>query len=141
MGMAAWAREDAPGHRLRFTPEPESDLEFACECGGQAVAQVSAEADDESLSSVTVARSALGAGQLRLDYQPRISLSSLQILSVEALVRWRHPTRGDVPPDSFIPLAEQSGDILSIGSWVLDEAIRHAAIWSKLDSPVHVAIN
>jgi diguanylate cyclase (GGDEF)-like protein/PAS domain S-box-containing protein len=68
-------------------------------------------------------------GELRLVYQPVYELDSGRMVSVEALVRWDHPTRGLVPPLQFIPLAEESGAILQIGSWVLDRACAQLAAW------------
>jgi diguanylate cyclase (GGDEF)-like protein/PAS domain S-box-containing protein len=68
-------------------------------------------------------------GELRLVYQPVYELDSGRMVSVEALVRWDHPTRGLVPPLQFIPLAEESGAILQIGSWVLDRACAQLSAW------------
>jgi len=74
---------------------------------------------------------AVTSSQLRLDYQPVADLSSGQILGVEALVRWQHPTLGLLAPASFIPLAEETGDINDIGCWVLDTATRQVAEWRR----------
>jgi diguanylate cyclase (GGDEF)-like protein len=70
-------------------------------------------------------------GELVLHYQPIVALSSGKIAGVEALVRWVHPTRGLVPPDAFIPLAEESGLISTIGNWVLREATAAASSWRR----------
>jgi diguanylate cyclase len=67
-------------------------------------------------------RKAAERQELSLSFQPRLSLENLQVEGVEALLRWSHPQRGMVPPDEFIPLAEQSGLIVEIGDWVLREA-------------------
>jgi diguanylate cyclase len=82
-------------------------------------------------------RSALDAGQFSLEFQPQ-ALVNGDIVGFEALLRWKHPTRGLVPPMVFIPLAEESGLIISIGEWVLRAACREAASWSR---PLRVAVN
>ena len=69
--------------------------------------------------------------QLRLVYQPIIKLRSNKIVGFEALLRWDHPTRGVIEPDTFIPIAESSGTIVPIGRWVLEEACRTAALWQR----------
>jgi diguanylate cyclase (GGDEF)-like protein len=74
---------------------------------------------------------AVSSGQLRLEYQPVADLRTGQILGVEALVRWQHPTLGLLAPGEFISLAEETGDIDAIGCWVLDEAIRQVAGWRQ----------
>lgn len=71
------------------------------------------------------------AGQLRLEYQPIADLDTGEILGVEALVRWHHPTLGVLPPAEFITLAEETGDIDAIGCWVLETATRQAAAWRR----------
>ncbi|MET4096400.1 bifunctional diguanylate cyclase/phosphodiesterase [Arthrobacter sp. UYCu712] len=74
---------------------------------------------------------AVPARQLRLDYQPVADLQTGKILGVEALVRWEHPTLGLLEPAEFIPLAEETGDIDAIGSWVLKTAIHETARWRR----------
>jgi diguanylate cyclase (GGDEF)-like protein len=75
---------------------------------------------------------ALEKGQFQLHYQPQFDLSNGQIAGAEALLRWRHPLRGDMPPESFIALAEETELIVRIGNWVLLEACRQAAHWPRL---------
>jgi diguanylate cyclase (GGDEF)-like protein len=77
-------------------------------------------------------REALAKGQFHLVYQPQISYRDHSVVGVEALIRWQHPEHGFVPPDQFIPLAEQNGTIISIGEWVLDQACRQLREWHDL---------
>jgi EAL domain-containing protein (putative c-di-GMP-specific phosphodiesterase class I) len=78
---------------------------------------------------------ALDRDELRLAYQPVVSLRDESIVAVEALLRWDHPIRGQVPPAEFVRIAEESGLIERIGSWVLDEACRDAVAWSAVMAP------
>jgi diguanylate cyclase (GGDEF)-like protein len=81
---------------------------------------------------------AVGQGQLEIFYQVQIAVRDPQISGFEALLRWHHPTRGLVPPAEFIPLAEETGLILSIGEWALRTACAAAASWDK---PYRIAVN
>jgi diguanylate cyclase len=83
-------------------------------------------------------RNAIPRGELKLVYQPQKCIRTGKIVGFEALLRWRHPTRGDISPAEFIPLAEDTGIILQIGEWVLRTACREAATWKE---PLTVAVN
>lgn len=86
-------------------------------------------------------RQAMEQGLFRLHYQPQISLATGQLLGAEALIRWSDAELGNVSPTLFIPLAEESGFIVTIGNWVLEEAVRQAVIWQNRGTPVTVSIN
>jgi EAL domain-containing protein (putative c-di-GMP-specific phosphodiesterase class I) len=79
--------------------------------------------------------------QFFLLYQPIFDLPSHALVGVEALIRWRHPKRGVVPPDAFIPLAEDSGLIVPLGGWVLEEACSQAAAWKGEGLRIGVSVN
>jgi diguanylate cyclase (GGDEF)-like protein len=86
-------------------------------------------------------RQALLRGQLELYYQPKIHAPSAQVTAAEALLRWHHPQRGMISPTVFIPLAERSGLIDSLGAWVIDEACRQARVWRDQGMRMRVAVN
>jgi diguanylate cyclase (GGDEF)-like protein/PAS domain S-box-containing protein len=87
-------------------------------------------------------RRALELGQLRLHYQPRVSVADGRVRGVEALLRWEHPRRGLVSPGAFLSVAEESGLIIPLGRWALGEACRQMKEWSRAGAPVErVAVN
>ena len=81
---------------------------------------------------------ALGRGELFLNFQPIVDTATEQIVTFEALLRWSHPELGEIAPDRFIPVAEESGAIIEIGRWVIEEACRQASTWPE---SVSVAVN
>jgi diguanylate cyclase (GGDEF)-like protein/PAS domain S-box-containing protein len=101
--------------------------------------------DQAVLDRATLAgeiKRAIDDDEFELQYQPQVELSSQNIVGMEALVRWNHPTRGQLAPGLFIPIAEKTGTIVALGHWVLDQACRQMSIWREagLNLPV-IAIN
>jgi len=102
------------------------------------------ESAQSRLATSTALRGALERSELRVFYQPVVSLRNPQVVGVEALVRWQHPERGLVTPEEFIPLAEDTGLIVPIGLWALQQALRDRAQWQAalpLNKPLRLAVN
>lgn len=98
----------------------------------------------EHLTILNALRSATDKGQIFLVYQPQIDLRNKRVVGIEALTRWQHPDFGLVTPDQFIPLAEDSGIIISLGNWIMREACRQTQDWRVqgiLDVPVSVNVS
>jgi len=87
-------------------------------------------------------RRALARGELELHYQPKVGTETQQVRGAEALLRWRHPTRGLLLPADFIPVAEETGLIVPIGEWVIEEACRQTRLWHISGAPgLRIAVN
>ena len=84
---------------------------------------------------------AIQEGQLSLLYQPIFDLTTRRVAGVEALVRWHHPTQGELPLSDFLPLAEETDLIMPLGRWVLEEACSQAAAWSVAGHPMGISVN
>ena len=93
------------------------------------------------LSLLTDLRRAIIGNELFLVYQPKVTLGTLEITGVEALVRWRHPRLGVLIPEHFIPLAEETGLIMPLTLWVLNEALRQCRLWNEQSRQLTIAIN
>ena len=124
---------DTAMYRAKAQGRGRSEI-FDAEMRAEAVARLQVETD---------LRRGIDRGELWLMYQPIVNLESGGVVGFEALVRWRHPTRGIVPPLSFIPLAEETGLIVPIGDFVLREACKQAARWRKHPGGknMHVSVN
>ncbi len=87
-------------------------------------------------------RRAIERGELRLAYQPKVELATGRVVAVESFLRWEHPTRGNVPPAAFIPIAEESGLIDPVGAWSIRRACQDAARWAvSLEHPPALSVN
>ncbi len=114
----------------------DSTLHWAKAAGGARWSLFDADRNRRELARYALSAAipaALDRGEFYLDYQPLTSLRDGRVLGMEALVRWRHPELGVLRPDSFIPLAEETGLIVRLGSWVLAEACREAGTWPGAD--------
>jgi EAL domain-containing protein (putative c-di-GMP-specific phosphodiesterase class I) len=86
-------------------------------------------------------RQALASGRFRLHYQPQVEIGTGAVVGAEALIRWRDPELGEIPPGQFIPVAEDTGFIIAIGDWVLAQAARQAARWQREGLDLSIAVN
>ena len=86
-------------------------------------------------------RQALASQRFRLHYQPQVDLKTGNVVGAEALIRWRDPELGEVSPGQFIPVAEETGFIIAIGDWVLEQAVRQAAQWRDSGNALPVSVN
>jgi diguanylate cyclase (GGDEF)-like protein len=96
---------------------------------------------EEQLSLMAELRHAIENDELVLHYQPKVELATGTVHHAEALLRWRHPKRGFVPPDTFIPFAERTGFIKSLTRWVLGSAVRQGRAWRDAGLDIQIAIN
>jgi len=97
--------------------------------------------DPARIALVGDLRSAIGTDELVLHYQPKVNLKSGRAVGVEALVRWRHPTRGMVSPETFVPMAERTDLINPLTAWIVDAAIAQAVAFTKAGLPLEMSVN
>lgn len=133
---------DEPDHILR---QAQAAMRMAEAQGPNQICFYTPEANarvGERLAREAALRHALERGELYLQYQPQVDLTSGQVIGVEALLRWRNPVLGEVPPDVFIPMAEETNLILPINNWVLKTACESAVRWQRSGLPaLRMAIN
>ncbi|TBW59478.1 EAL domain-containing protein [Marinobacter halodurans] len=135
---------DDAEHSEQLLQRAEQTMTLAKAGGGNQFQFYVASVDQEIRNRKRLERElhqALVEKQFHLVYQPQINLETHRVIGAEALLRWEHPIHGLIPPDQFIPLAELSGSIVEIGSWVLDEACAQAALWSSEGMPIRIAVN
>lgn len=139
----SFIRSDAPrGH----DPLRESDLAMyrAKESGKGRWKIFEADMDTRAMrlmETETQLRGAVASGQMYLAYQPIVDLSAGRMTGVEALIRWRHPVRGVLMPGEFIPVAEESGLIIDIGEWVMEQACHQVQAWNGSAVDLSVSVN
>lgn len=132
------------GDKDKLIAHADAAMYAAKRAGGNTYALFESHMDAGALEQLSLQndlRQAVGLGQLRLHYQPKVDGQLGKIRGVEALLRWNHPQRGLLNPDVFIPIAERFGLIGSIGSWVIDEACRQMQAWANEGVRMRVAIN
>ena len=110
-------------------------------CGRATYSPTQDQHSPDRLALVGELRRAIETDELALVYQPKVDLDSGRCVGVEALIRWQHPHRGSVPPDQFIPLAEQIGLIKAVSRWVLNTALRQAREWLSEGTDLPIAVN
>ncbi|MFN7154304.1 MAG: EAL domain-containing protein [Acidovorax sp.] len=86
-------------------------------------------------------RQALGLHRMAVHYQPQVNMATGRITGAEALIRWTDPEFGAVSPAHFIPLAEESGYIVTLGAWVMEQSVREAAVWMHSGTPIMISVN
>ncbi len=106
-----------------------------------AIYEQSLDEDGDHLRMLEELRASIEEGHLVLHYQPQLDLRTGEILAVEALVRWDHPRLGLLPPDRFLPLAEEAGLMQPITQWVLEEAVKQCAAWRAAGRHLVVGVN
>ncbi|WP_144460790.1 sensor domain-containing protein [Siminovitchia fortis] len=115
------------------------------ERGRSGYALFNADMEEKSLERILLEielRKAVELEQFYLDYQPKLDFSKGTLIGMEALVRWHHPDLGRIPPNKFIPIAEETGLIIPIGEWVLREACKQNRKWQEMGfPPVSVSVN
>jgi diguanylate cyclase (GGDEF)-like protein/PAS domain S-box-containing protein len=117
---------------------------YAAKRSGSGYTVYSAERDEANAMRLVMTgelRRAIDTGQLLLHYQPKINLKSGEAHEVEALIRWQHPERGFIPPDGFIPLAEETGLVKPLTAWLLSQAVKQHRVWKEAGFDIRISVN
>jgi diguanylate cyclase (GGDEF)-like protein len=141
IGIATAARHSTAGDLLRHADVALYQAKAAGKNRSIMFAQAMQTAVRDHLTLHTDLRRALDADQFFLVYQPIYDLRSAALTGVEALLRWKHPTRGVIEPDDFLPTLEETGLIIPIGQWVLDQACRQTAHWHRQGHRIDISVN
>ena len=143
IGIALYPRDDVVGERL--VKSADTAMYRAKELGRNRYAFFAREMNERVESQMMIEqalRRALKSSEFVLHFQPRVSATSGRATGAEALLRWQHPEWGLVEPARFVPLLEETGLVVPVGAWVLDEACRQAAAWQTLGlPPLRVSVN
>jgi diguanylate cyclase (GGDEF)-like protein len=143
IGIALYPRDDVVGERL--VKSADTAMYRAKELGRNRYAFFAREMNERVESQMMIEqalRRALKSSEFVLHFQPRVSATSGRATGAEALLRWKHPEWGLVEPARFVPLLEETGLVVPVGAWVLDEACRQAAAWQTLGlPPLRVSVN
>jgi diguanylate cyclase len=134
IGVAVTSCNDPDTTAETMLRDADTAMYQAKDAGRDAVAVFDASMRDRASRRLALERDlhhAISRGELHVHYQPLIDLTSGRVAGFEALLRWEHPTWGMIPPLSFIPVAEDTGLIVGIGAWVLDEGARQLAEWRR----------
>lgn len=143
IGIAMYPRDGSDLSTLR--QHADSALYQAKRGGRASIAYFAQELNEQARRQVRLEnalRQAIERDEMSVYYQPRANLKDGSLSGVEALLRWQHPEWGEIEPSEFIPIAERTGQIVSIGSWVLEQALQTWKTWNdKFDSPPRVGVN
>ncbi len=132
VGIVVWAGADTDINSVELVQNADASMYEAKRRGHGHLVVFTPEIRQEAVSRFALIqelRQAVTSGELRMHYQPIIDLTTSEVVGFEALMRWQHPTQGWVPPDVFIPIAEQSDLILELGEFAIHEAVAAASAW------------
>ena len=141
IGVAVAANHDTPEHLLR---DADTAMYRAKDRGRGRVElfnDAMRSMAEQRLATASALRRALDRGEFTLHFQPIVDLSTGMLVSAEALLRWEHPTHGLISPNEFVALAEETGLIVPIGAWVLEQACEQSARWQRSMPAMSIAVN